>query len=467
MTSHLSRREMLRLATWLGAQVSVGGLALKQAEAVAADSREADVLVIGAGVAGLAAARNLTDAGNDVIVLEARDRIGGRVWTDRSWDGLALDLGASWIHGIQGNPIAKLARRFDVETLPTDFNSIAMYSADGHRLTKAENDQIDKRLRVLLRRVERIRGQLDDQGGPDIPLGQALDQALAVEEFDDRARRELRYAINASIENEYAADVSDLSLLNWDQDHEFPGDHVLFPGGYDQIAAGLADGLDLRLKHVVRRVEWGDDGVTVETDRGTFEADQAIITLPLGVLKSGAIEFAPELSRRKRTALSRLAMGVLNKTYLRFPHAFWETKSECLGYVSATPGPWAEFVNLHFYTGQPVLIGFNAAKFGRQLEGLSDKAIVADAMQTLRTIYGASVPDPEAWKITRWASDPLAGGSYSHLPPGASGDDYDTLAEPLVEQLFFAGEATHRKYPSTVHGAYLSGLREARRILAL
>jgi monoamine oxidase len=160
-------------------------------------------------------------------------------------------------------------------------------------------------------------------------------------------------------------------------------------------------------------------------------------------------------------------MGLLNKTYLRFAEAFWPEEPEWLGYIPTRKGEWAEWLNIYAYTGQPILVGFNAGRYGRQIEHLADAEIVSAAMKTLRTLYGAEIPDPEAWLITRWASDPFAWGSYSYLPPGATPAVRATLAEPVAERLFFAGEATAQDYPATVHGALLSGRRAAQQIIDL
>jgi monoamine oxidase len=122
---------------------------------------------------------------------------------------------------------------------------------------------------------------------------------------------------------------------------------------------------------------------------------------------------------------------------------------------------------MYHYTNQPVLLGFNAGTYGEQLEAQSDSAIAASAMIVLRKIYGKSIPDPVDVLVTRWKSDVFSRGSYSHIPPNTSGSDYDSLASSVGGSLFFAGEATHRKYPSTVHGAWLSGRRAATEILSL
>ncbi|MEK9164377.1 MAG: FAD-dependent oxidoreductase, partial [Chloroflexota bacterium] len=159
--------------------------------------------------------------------------------------------------------------------------------------------------------------------------------------------------------------------------------------------------------------------------------------------------------------------GVLNKVYLRFAAAFWaEDDTDWIGYIPEKKGEWGEYLNIYHYTGQPILLCFNAGEYGLAIEKLSDGEIVAAAMKTLRQMYGDDIPEPEAWLITRWGSDPFAYGSYSHAAPGATEDDFAALAEPVGDRLFFAGEATS-EYSATVHGAYLSGVREAGRIAEL
>lgn len=425
--------------------------------------QEFDVIVIGAGAAGLGAARLLQDEGYQVVILEARERIGGRVWTSHAWPESPLDLGASWIHGVEGNPVNELAQQFKVNTVSTNYDNITTYDPAGWALSDSERDKLDRRLEELLVELAETREKLDS----DTTLGEALNQAAAELDLTEAELRDLNYAANTTIEHEYAADVAELSLFYWDEGEGFGGPDVIFPKGYEQIFLSLAQGLDIRLNHFVSQVEYGDDGVRVSTDRGMFEADYVVVTLPLGVLQKNVVKFAPPLPQPKLEAIGNLGMGLLNKVYLRFREVFWAEESDLLGYIAPDKGEWAEWLNIYKYTGQPILLAFNAGTYGRYLESLADETIVSGAMQALRTIYGPDIPDPTGWIITRWASDPLAGGSYSYLPPGATPTDRDTLAQPVAGRLFFAGEATLRDYPATVHGALLSGREAAKRIVDL
>ncbi len=419
--------------------------------------RNAEVLVIGAGMSGLAAARTLADKGVSVIVLEARDRIGGRTWTDSSL-GLPLDLGASWIHGITGNPITKLAKEFNADTAPTDYENGILFDTDGSEVSDSEYAEIEDLFESIYEEVAAMQEDTDD----DMSLQQAFDEVLAERDLTEDEIRKLEFYVHQETALEYGADPADLSLWEWDQDEVFGGKDVVFPDGYSQITNGLAQGLDIRLNEKVIRISYGADGVEVETSSGVFGGEKAIVTLPLGVLKQASVKFEPSLPASKHAAIDRLAMGVLNKVYLKFPEIFWNEEIENFGYLGETLGEWSDWMSFVTYEDAPVLMAFHGGEKGFAIEELSDDAIIAGAMKTLRVIYGDAIPEPEGYIITRWGKDPYSFGAYSHIPPFASGDDFDALFEPVDDVLYFAGEATSREYPATQHGAYLTGVAAAK-----
>lgn len=420
------------------------------------------VLVVGAGMAGLAAARRLQAEGLDVTVLEARDRVGGRLATTRPDDGPPLDLGAAWIHGRQENPLLDLDGYDDLETTRTDYGNLWVYER-GSRLSEATLHRLYDRYYRLMARLSRRRDRFAESGS--LSLSAAIDGVTTNWSLSTQAARRLRYAVRTEIEHEYAADTDALSATEYDLGEELRGGDELVTSGYDRVAESLAEDLDVRLNHAVDSIGYDSDGVTVHTQQGTIEGDRVVVTLPLGVLKARSVTFAPSLPAWKRRAIDRLGMGVLNKTFLRFPERFWASRPELLGRVAEQSDRWAEFLNLAHYTDAPVLVGFNAGGFARRLESWTDEAIVASAVAALEAAFGRSVPSPEAAHVTRWHADPYARGSYSYVPPGADGADIKSLARPVAERVFFAGEATSRAFPGTVQGAYLSGVREAERVL--
>ncbi len=472
MKNKLSRRNFLKISSVVTASTLLAGCGVTSEsnsestlpsspdpDTETETSTQADVLVIGAGIAGIAAARKLEQSGLSVIVLEARNRIGGRMWSDTSL-GVPLDLGASWIHGIEGNPITELANNFGIKTIVTDYDNAITYNAEGKQLTDKEDSAIEALFEEIYSEVEFMQEDTDN----DMSLEDAIEQVISGKKLSKEDLRNLHFYILGQTAEEYGADPSDLSLWEWDQDEEFDGDDVVFPNGYSEIVYVLAKGLDVRLNTKVLSISYGSDGVEVETSSGTFGGDKAIVTIPLGVLKQNQIEFDPPLLAEKQDAIDRLAMGVLNKVYLKFSEVFWEEEIEGFGYIGENLGEWSDWMSFVPYINEPILLAFHGGEKGFALEELSDDEVIAGAMETLRTIFGNDIPEPEGYTITRWGQDPFAFGSYSHIPPFASGEDYDALAKPIDDVLYFAGEATSREYPSTVHGAYLSGIAAAEEI---
>ena len=429
----------------------------------AADPASLPVVVIGAGMAGLAAARKLADAGRAVLILEARDRIGGRLWTSSQWADAPLDLGATWIHGDgAANPIASLARKAGARTTTTSFDNNRVYLADGSRATDAERARMDSDRR----QIQQLLARYQDQRA-DLSLQQVVYQGLGYQDRDSAARERIDYLLNTAYEHEYSGAARDLSALWFDNDSRFDGEERLFIDGYNVLSQYLAAGLDIRLNHVVSAIRYDQHGATISTSQGDVRANRVIVTLPLGVLQAGTVHFDPPLPDAKQQAIHRLGMGVLNKCYLRFERPFWDSEADWINHVppATRNGAWAEWLSLTRATGKPILLGFNAAQFGASIEAWSDAEIVADAMRTLRTLYGSAIPAPSDWQITRWGNDPYARGAYSYNKLGATPDLRDALASNVGSSLLFAGEATERQYFQSVHGAYLSGLRAANTIL--
>lgn len=414
--------------------------------------RNQGVVIVGAGVAGLAAAGELRANGfADVVVLEARDRIGGRVWTDTIGDGFPIDLGASWIQGIDGNPISAIARENNISTHRTDWgNGVFHYHGVGEPARSA-------------RRAMRDFWRLAEEN-PERSFQSVREEMLTTMSFSEADGHYLQYMLTTEVENEYAADLGDLSYRSVDGGSGFRGGDVVFPGGYRQIVDVLASGVAVRRGQAVTEIDHSGSTIVVTTGGGaTFEADRVIVTVPLGVLKEDFIAFRPSLPVRKRNAIAKLEMGVLNKVYLLFDDVFWDREVERLQYVSADGGQWAETISLYPYMGQPILAMLNSGTFGTRLEQLSDREVVARAVAALSNMYG-DVPPPREARVTRWRSDPWTHGSYSYVPVGSSFAQHAALGEPVGDKLFFAGEATSDDYPATVHGAYLSGVRAARQI---
>lgn len=415
-----------------------------------------EVIVIGAGVAGLAAARALRDAGSQVVVLEGRDRPGGRISTDRSL-GTAVDLGAAWIHGIRGNPITALARRAGVRTMLSPHEALRLWDA-GEGLQPLEAGLATTRgFRELLEDAAALGARIEQ----DISMAEALAR-LSPERAE--TQRVLAWSLQW-LELMSGGACEALSLQHWSDDQELPGPDHVFPQGYEGIIHHLARGLDIRCEHEVEHIDWSGGEVVVDTSCGAFRAARVVITLPLGVLKAGDVRFTPALPERKRAAIERLGVGLVEKIALRFQAPFWPRDATHLHLMSGTRDEISGFTSL-WPQGAPVLVVYASGRAGRALQALDDDGAVAPVLAALARMFGAAVTPVEGAVISRWQRDPFSRGASSYIPVGASGEDYDAMATPVGDRLFFAGEATCRKHASTVHGAYLSGLREAGRLLA-
>ena len=294
------------------------------------------VTVVGAGMSGLAAAQKLADENIRVTVLEARDRIGGRVWTDHSL-GLPLDFGASWIHGICGNPLTRLADEVGAERIATDFESVVVRNQHSCEIDWNNTSQI--------------------------------------------------YCQIVEVEQEYGADTGDLSAEAEEEGANVVGDHVSFPGGYNQILEPLKSGLDIRFSSVVSAVKLAGNVVEVTGSGALYVADAVLITVPLGALKAERIAFSPSLPQDKKAAISRLGMGLLDKVYLQFDEVFWDEEVDWIGRIGPDQRQFASWLNLYKYTRKPVLMAFNASSAAEALGRLPEQEVVRMAVQALGDMY--------------------------------------------------------------------------------
>lgn len=422
------------------------------------------VLVLGAGMSGLSAAAVLKAQGFDTLVLEARDRIGGRTWTSSTWGDTPIDLGASWIHGAQDNPLTDLAQKANAQTLATNLESSSSYGWTGGQIT----DDVENSLQTWADALEQILASYQEQENqPDRSIREVIDEALGVADLSTDERSYIDAALN-EMEQEYSGSARELSALYFDSDATLRGNDVVFPKGYIQLLDYLAQGITIRLNQEITALDWDEQGVTVHTKDSLYTADYALCTLPLGVLKAKPELFKKALPKTTTEAIQALGFGVLNKCFLEFPEKFW-ADTDWLTYLSepGTENYWTQWVNFSGILERPVLLGFNAADAGIAIEKLTDQEIVNSAMNVLKTMYGQDIPEPVRYQISRWYSDPYSYGSYSFMAVGATEKTREDLAQPVDGRIFFAGEATSDTSPATVRGAYETGIRAAQEIIDL
>jgi monoamine oxidase len=402
---------------------------------------DTDVAVIGAGAAGLAAAHRLRQRGIKNLVLEARDRVGGRAHTVTTSTGFPVDLGCGWLHSADRNPWVPLARQlgFGVdETLP----------GWGGRLVRmgfSEVDQADwfRTREDFYERLERAAAE------PDRP-------AITLLEPGNRWNTLLNtistWANGVELDRLSVHDHAryDSTDVNW-----------RVREGYGALVTKFGAGLPVRLGTPVRRIDWSGRTVALETDAGMLRAKLVILTVPPSVIAAEDIVLAPSLPAAKLAAAHGLPLGVDNKLFL------------------ALEGDWPEIeVNWHVFgsaertetaayqlkpLGLPLVEMFTGGELSRKLERAGVAGMTAFALDELAGVLGGRIRKHlRPLLASAWADDPYARGSYSYALPGHA-EDRAIWAEPLEDRIFFAGEAVSPHDFSTTHGAYLSGLDAAER----
>ena len=516
------------------------------------------VIIIGAGASGLAAARQMQSFGHEVIVLEGRDRVGGRAHTIRNKFSAPVDLGASIMTGLYGSPLNVLSKQMtqsewtvglstkdmlgrDTVVHPSQpffslmhyiQTSCSLYTASG----KKADAEMDARVESMWNKLLEAEHELKQSAGLEceepaerllspeerakikLPPGTDIKQ-MSVEAGIQLARKQLGVRFSkeeqrlfdwhaANLEYGCATALNRLSLVYWDQDDgmAWEGDHALIKPGFGTFVEHLSQDVDIRYQQHVMSITYPEEKDASSTtatsasphrvevrardnlsgEERIYTGDYVLCTASLGVLKTNTLSFTPALPQWKRSAISSLGFGCLNKLILEWDTAWWKEKNDqdMFGYApphapeeeqkdssSLTSDGWKSnkqrgkfyiFWNLERSTGKPILAALCAGEAAYSMESESEESLIAECMRALRLIHAPlSIPDPILTHRTKWSQDQYARGSYSFLAVGNNGQEYDLLARPVGEALYFAGEACNRDYPATVPGAYLSGLRAA------
>ena len=397
------------MASWLFGRHENVSRSLYAGVPTGASEDNGKIIVIGAGPAGLTAARLLHDHGRTVLVLEGRDRIGGRLHTVE-FGGTKIDEGANWIHGVPENPLYHLVKDAGMTTTKEDF---------GHPLRMSVFDSgTGRRLSVIrtlfmLWRANRLISRFTNE-----PLAAEHPEANLAERFEkeiaavngELSQRLYRYGIRTIVDLTMAEKSEHLhpNGLAINPDYEDTDDYMI-DGGYREMINRLADGLDIRLESPVQKISYDRHGVTVETERERFEGSHVIVTVPLGVLKANRISFDPPLPAQKMQAIENLGFGNVEKIFLKFETAFWRSspqQSKHIIHIADTVGDFPAFLDLTRTAGQPVLCtlisGDQARRFAEDPEPL-----IEEATKVLAAMFPDKYVDPAAVHVSNWQNDPV------------------------------------------------------------
>ncbi len=381
--------------------------------------------------------------------------------TDRSL-GVPVDLGAGWIHDHRGNPLSAVARESGITTVTTDYERLELRRPGGSSVAAADLAAALEAQEAVMEEIAEAAASAD----PGDRLAPLLAQARRRTGLTGVRRTTLDWLLGNDIPLDLGADAGELSLVAFDEGETYRGGgDRLLRGGAAQLVEAVASGTVVRRSAPVTRVSRSGDGVTVELASGEqISADGCVLTVPLGVLKAGGIEFTPLLPVAMRRAIEHIAVGLLNKVVLRYPEAMWEPGTQ-LGVVGDTIGRTVGVFDYQAVTEAPIVAAFVGASHARALERLEDGEVVSAVTDQLARGFGAEARQPESSIVTRWGADPWARGSYSFLPPRASSRDRQALGQP-AGRLVLAGEHTSVERPATMDGALRSGQRAARSMLA-
>lgn len=407
-----------------------------------------DVVVIGAGVAGLVAARDLTKAGKSVVVLEAQDYIGGRIRTSRERG--VVEMGAEFVHGERASVWEHLHEAY---LATTEWESPR---GKGFLIQQGAHGRITEDTPEVLEEIDALMDKIYSYNGEDISLKEYMEQERASETVIARVTNK-----TARIEGTDPEKLSVLGLAKAGALSENGHKNFWVADGYDGLVKNFAKGLRVECNMVVAKVMLLEDGVEVATQKGEkYYASEVVITVSLGVLKEGSISFAPALPEAHQAAIARIGFGHVSKLTL------W------------IEGALPPFQVLHsrrditfwqrpFDGRETVVVGYCAGRTAEQLDLLSEEEAVQEGVAALADALDQQIPARvRHGRYFTWTNNPYIKGAYT-FPTVGMGNAREVLQVPISERLFFAGEATHSDgNAATVHGAIETGKRVARQILS-
>lgn len=428
-------------------QFIAGGIAsLLVGPGFATGSAEPDVVVVGAGAAGLAATRTLMKRGATVVLVEASNRIGGRAYTDTQTFGIPYDHGAHWLHHGSRNPYHKYgkANGFNIYPAPEIYR---LFARSGKAVGRRELDEFWESYDQVIDAISKA--------------GKAKIDIAASDVTDHLTGRWIHTAKLFEGPWTMAKNFEDFSTLDWWNGED--GNDYFCQRGYGALVAHYGRDIKVFLHTPVTQINWGGKRVVVQTNNGVLKPRAVILTVSTGVLASGAIDFIPVLPLEKRESFESISMGSYERIALQFSRDIVGMGAD--GYLLFEIGSNGNgFVTLTNVAGGGLMYCDIGGNWARELQQESERFKVDYALQQLKLMFGNTVTKEFVkGSTTAWGANPLTQGSYASAAPGKFAMR-KVLRQSVGDRVFFAGEACHKTLWATVGGAHLSGVTTARAV---
>lgn len=427
-------------------------------------TQQLPIIIVGAGTAGLSCAQALQTAGKNVLLLEAQDRIGGRVHS-QSHANDVFDLGASWIHGIENNPIWEISQQHQIATTVFNYTESDFYHAGGRAFSMAEQQ-------AFMQAIEHIIQSLTHSSEPSAQVAIAallkdFDRELPFSKavFDQLALMFFQRFAN----DPFATSLSDLSTHFAEYEGYFEGDEVIFPQGYSQIINALASNLEIKTQTQIKQVIRHRQHVELIDQHGqSYLAAQVVLSTSLGVLKHQDIQFSPALPDSLLQAIQNFGFGSFNKVFFQLEQALAFSNHHTQANHSIFyfhQNTCYNILDLSQIYQKPTYLMLFGGPQSEWIDHASDQAVWQLIQQSLTDTF-AQVPDQaQLLLITRWGSDAYTHGSFSFPLPQHSVHINQAFHQSIDQQVYFAGEHCEPRFAGTVHGAYISGQYTAAQVL--
>lgn len=423
------------------------------------------ILIIGAGIAGIACARKLQENGKKVIVLEAKSSIGGRI-NSKKIDSDIFDLGASWIHGIDDNPIWAITQENDIETTIFNYNNSQYFHKNGTLFSEKEVQEFE----FYIDKIEEMLSQTQKISALDAIKEIIFSLPYLGNSFSENYLKKLLLSFFERIANDPFATNLDLLSSNYkNYEGYFQGNEVVFPQGYYQVVKSISKNTEIKLNIDVKTITYNNDYVEIiDSNDNFYTGSRVVVTVPLGILKKNHIEFRPPLSSDYIHSIQEIGFGSFNKVFFELEQPlpfrlkssvenisdFYWNDTDCFNILDLS--------KIYQKPTYLMLFGGDKSNF---IDNSTDIEVSDFIFNSLQKQFDRIPNKPKKIIVTRWGVDPYSYGSFSFPSLNHTDDLIKILHKPIRKLIFFAGEHCSLKYAGTVHGAYLSGCEVAEKIL--